>query len=109
MLEHISLDGVIQATGLSPRSGLKYVIHQVNTKNHAVQLASQLPGFKYGLGPVELRPVADISEMMKESEQRRQRKDNSRGVRPRGELDDGNREWSAHQCHYLKITNFVTG
>ena len=38
--------------------------------NHAVQLVSQLPGFKYGLGPVEIRPVADISEMMKESEQR---------------------------------------
>jgi hypothetical protein len=46
--------------------------------NHAVQLISQLPGFKYGLGPVEIRPVADISEMMKESEQRRRRKDSSR-------------------------------
>jgi hypothetical protein len=46
--------------------------------NHAVQLASQLPGFKYRLGPVEIRPVADISELMKESEQRRQRKDDSR-------------------------------
>ena len=45
--------------------------------NHAVQLVSQLPGFKYGLGPVEIRPVADISEMMKESERRR-RKDTSR-------------------------------
>ena len=45
--------------------------------NHAVQLVSQLPGFKYGLGPVEIRPVADINEMMKESEQRR-RKDTSR-------------------------------
>jgi hypothetical protein len=32
---------------------------------------SQLPGFKYGLGPVEIRPVADISEMIKESEPRR--------------------------------------
>src|SRR6266496_1407536 len=46
--------------------------------NHAVQLISQLPGFKYGLGPVEIRPVADITEMMKESEQRRRRKDTSR-------------------------------
>ena len=45
--------------------------------NHAIQLVSQLPGFKYGLGPVEIRPVADISEMIKESEQRR-RKDTSR-------------------------------
>jgi hypothetical protein len=45
--------------------------------NHAIQLTSQLPGFKYGLGPIEIRPVADISEMMKESEQRRRRKDAS--------------------------------
>src|SRR5688572_11928916 len=45
--------------------------------NHAIQLISQLPGFKYGPGPVEIRPVADIGEMMKESEQRR-RKDTSR-------------------------------
>ncbi len=41
--------------------------------NHAVQLISQLPGFKYGLGPVEIRPVADISELIKESEQRRRK------------------------------------
>ena len=39
--------------------------------NHAIQLISQLPGFKYGLGPIEIRPVADLNEMMKESEQRR--------------------------------------
>jgi hypothetical protein len=45
--------------------------------NHAVQLVSQLPGFKYGLGPVEIRPVADLNEMMRESERRR-RKDTSR-------------------------------
>jgi hypothetical protein len=30
--------------------------------NHAVQLISQQPGFKYGLGPIEIRPVADLSE-----------------------------------------------
>jgi hypothetical protein len=41
--------------------------------NHAVQLVSQLPGFRFGLGPIEIRPVADISEIMKESEQRRGR------------------------------------
>mgnify|MGYP003345486665 CR=1 FL=1 len=45
--------------------------------NHAVQLISQAPGFKYGLGPVEIRPAAELNEMMKASEQRR-RKDNSR-------------------------------
>ena len=52
--------------------------------NHAIQLLSQHPGgMKYELGPNELRPVADISEIIKESEQRR-RKDTSRGGRPRG-------------------------
>src|SRR5437870_12808593 len=45
--------------------------------NHAIQLISQLPGFKYGLGLIEIRPVADLSEIIKESEQRR-RKDTSR-------------------------------
>jgi hypothetical protein len=39
--------------------------------NHAIQPVSQQPGFKYGLGPIEIRPVAEISEMMNESEQRR--------------------------------------
>ena len=55
-------------------------IHIIEARdlNHAVQLISQLPGFKYGLGPVEIRPVADISEMITESEQRRRRKDTSR-------------------------------
>jgi hypothetical protein len=43
--------------------------------NHAIQLVSQLPGFKYGLGPIEIRPLVDLSEMMRQSEQRRQRKD----------------------------------
>ena len=39
--------------------------------NHAIQLVSELPGFKYGLGPVEIRPAADLNELMKASEQRR--------------------------------------
>ena len=38
--------------------------------NHAIQLVAQLPGFKYGLGPIEIRPLADLGEMMKKSEQR---------------------------------------
>src|SRR5438552_2564686 len=46
--------------------------------NHAVQLVSQQPGFKYGLGPIEIRPVMNLSEIIKESEQRRRRKDTSR-------------------------------
>ena len=38
---------------------------------HAIQLVSRLPGFKYGLGPIEIRPAADLNEMLKASEQRR--------------------------------------
>jgi len=44
--------------------------------NHAIQLLAQHPALKYG--PVfEIRPVVDMTEMMKASEQRR-RKDTSR-------------------------------
>ena len=39
--------------------------------NHAIQLVSELPGFKYGLGPIEIRPAADLNELIKASEQRR--------------------------------------
>jgi len=42
--------------------------------NHAVQLMAQVPGFKYGLGPMEIRPAADLNELMQVSEQRRQQK-----------------------------------
>ena len=43
--------------------------------NHAIQLMSQHPGVKNG--PFEIRPAADLNEMIKESEQRR-RKDIAR-------------------------------
>src|SRR6266511_3952470 len=47
--------------------------------NHAIQLVSQHPGgMKYELGPNEIRPVADLSEIINESEQRRRGKDTSR-------------------------------
>jgi hypothetical protein len=39
--------------------------------NHAIQLISQHPGMKYGL--IEIRPVADLTEIIKESEQRRRK------------------------------------
>ena len=45
--------------------------------NQAVQLISQQPGFKYRLGSIEIRPVADLSEIIKASERRR-RKDTLR-------------------------------
>jgi hypothetical protein len=37
--------------------------------NHAIQLMSNHPGVKFG--PFEIRPVADLTEMIRESEQRR--------------------------------------
>jgi len=45
--------------------------------NHAIQLVSQSPGVKLQCGTIEIRPAADISEIIKESEQRR-RNDASR-------------------------------
>jgi hypothetical protein len=45
--------------------------------NHAIQLISQCPGVKLKCGTIEIRPAADMNEMMRKSEQRR-RKDTSR-------------------------------
>jgi hypothetical protein len=45
--------------------------------NHIIQLVSQSPGVRLKCGTIEIRPAADISEIIKESEQRR-RKDPSR-------------------------------
>jgi hypothetical protein len=39
--------------------------------NHAIQLISQHSGVK--MGPFEIRPVADLNKMIKESEQRRRK------------------------------------
>ena len=39
--------------------------------NHAIQLMSNHPGVK--AGPFEIRPAADLTEMIRESEQRRSR------------------------------------
>jgi len=41
--------------------------------NHAIQLISQSPGVKLNCGTIEIRPAADISEMVRESERRRQK------------------------------------
>jgi hypothetical protein len=51
------------------------LILEARDLNHAIQLISQHPGLK--LGTNEIRPVADLSEIIKESERRR-RKDTSR-------------------------------
>ena len=51
------------------------LILEARDLNHAIQLLSQHPGgMKYELGPIELRAVADISELVSESEQRRGKK-----------------------------------
>ena len=41
--------------------------------NHAIQLISQHPGVKWRCGTVEIRPAADLSEMVTESGRRRRR------------------------------------
>ena len=45
------------------------LILEAQDMKHAIQLMSQHPGVK--AGPFEIRPAADLSEMMRESEQRR--------------------------------------
>ena len=45
------------------------LILEARDLNHAVQLMSKHPGVKNG--PFEIRPVADLSEMIRASEQRR--------------------------------------
>jgi hypothetical protein len=73
-------------------------IFEARDLNHAVQLVSQQPGFKYGLGPIEIRPVADLSEIIKESEQRRRRKDTSHegGTSRLLKNSAWNRFWEGH-------------
>lgn len=45
------------------------LILEANDLNHAIQLMSKHPGVK--MGPFEIRPAADLSEMIRESEKRR--------------------------------------
>ncbi len=45
------------------------LILEARDLNHAIQLMSKHPGVK--AGPFEIRPAADLSEMIRESEQRR--------------------------------------
>lgn len=53
------------------------LILEARDLNHAIQLMSKHPGVK--AGPFEIRPAADLSEMIRESEQRRSRKRASGG------------------------------
>ena len=45
------------------------LILEANDLNHAIQLMSRHPGVR--MGPFEIRPAADLSGMIRESEQRR--------------------------------------
>jgi hypothetical protein len=45
------------------------LILEANDLSHAIQLMSQHPGVK--AGPFEIRPAADLSELIRESERRR--------------------------------------
>ena len=45
------------------------LILEARDLNHAIQLMSQHPGVK--AGPFEIRPAADLSDLIRESEQRR--------------------------------------
>jgi hypothetical protein len=45
------------------------LVLEANDLNHAIQLMSKHPGVK--AGPFEIRPAADLSEMIRESERRR--------------------------------------
>lgn len=47
------------------------MILEARDLNHAVELISKHPGAKFG--PWEIRPAADLSEMMRQSEERRRR------------------------------------
>ena len=49
------------------------LVLEARDMNHAVQLIGQHPALKYG-NVFEIRPVADMNELMKASEQRRRRK-----------------------------------
>jgi hypothetical protein len=48
------------------------LVLEAHDMNHAIQLMSQHPALKYG-SLFEIRPAADLNEMMKASEQRRRK------------------------------------
>lgn len=47
------------------------MILEARDLDHAIQLMSNHPSIRMGSGPWEIRPAADLSEMVAESEQRR--------------------------------------
>ena len=66
------------------------LILEARDMNHAVQLMSQHPALRYG-NSFEIRPVGDMSEITKASEERRRQKGG-------GTLNDGRRpRWEAKE------------
>ena len=49
-----------------------FLVLEARDMNHAIQLMSQHPGLKYG-SLFEIRPVADLTEVIQQSEQRRRK------------------------------------
>jgi hypothetical protein len=49
------------------------LVLEASDMNHAIQLMAQHPALKYG-NTFEIRPAADMNELMKASEQRRRKK-----------------------------------
>ena len=49
------------------------LILEARDLNHAIQLMSEHPGMRRALGPNEIRPLVDLSEIIAESEQRRRK------------------------------------
>jgi|SRR5579871_6177104 len=56
-----------------------FFVFEARDMNHAIQLISQHPGLKHG-SIFEVRPVADMSDLVRQSEQRRQKGARSGGV-----------------------------
>ncbi|HVZ15996.1 MAG TPA: YciI family protein [Terriglobales bacterium] len=51
-----------------------FLLLEARNLDHAVELMSQHPGVKHGPSTFEIRPVADMTEIFRESERRRRSK-----------------------------------
>ena len=71
-----ALEGISETLGKEVKE-FGILVLEARDLNDAIQLISQNPGVKLKCGLIEIRPAADLNEMMRESERRR-RKDTSR-------------------------------
>jgi hypothetical protein len=56
-------------------------VFEARDLNHAIQLISQSPGIRLQCGTIEIRPAADINEIIKASERRRRKGTRDKGGR----------------------------